>query len=247
MNKLGFALLLLLCASLSRATTLIVFYDSARGAILATDSSVASASAGQFQSSHISGTGTQCKINRCGKYWMASAGLDITGNDEITRKCVWISDAQGIDDVMRVVLQPAAELASRFVSDLVNNKTPPKPQQHIYSLAIVGFERGKPVLRYRELRFVGLKGSQALFKSENKIACPGSPQCKELREGTGLFEDIVVAKSKGKYPKTKDPLQLAEDLVNIEIEAHRGDRLVLPPVTVIQINGLQPSVVRQAD
>ena len=241
MHKIATSLSLLVFASLVHATTLIVFYDSANGAIIATDSSVTEASAGQFESDNLHGSGTQCKIDRCGKYWMASAGIDVTGNNEITRVCSVISDAQGIDGVLHSVEMRGVEQATRLASDLIRDRNPLKYRQHVFSLVMAGYESGRPVLRYREVRFMGTRGSQALFKVTRKIACPGSGECKELRIGTGLFDDIETAKNRGKYPKTKNPLQLAKELVEIEIEAHRKDRLVAGPVSVIQIKGSKPT------
>jgi hypothetical protein len=222
-------------------TTLVVFYDPANGVILGTDSSIAITDPGQFQTGTITGSGTECKIDSCGRYRTASAGLDVTGGKDVALVCQgFLKRTYGIDDVMRSLELRGVNSATVFVADLIQRKQPPKINQHIFSLAIAGYERGNPVLRYREVRFIGFVQGNAIFKPTLKIACPGSSECDELRIVTGLFEAIERAKENGRYPKTQDPRRLAEALVQIEITAHVKDRLVLPPISVVQMKNGAP-------
>lgn len=240
------ALVVLLVALALQGTTLVVFYDPKHGAILATDSSISETNAVGFQSGRKMTAASSCKIHACGRYFVASAGIwgSIRGRDTAAICQDQGKNSVSIDEFVRSFEPSLVEVANVFVNDLVIRKQPPKINQHMFSLAVVGFEQGKPVLRYREVRYTGSSNRRANFKVTMKIACPGSPECEDLREVTGLFEAIAPAKQRGRYANITDPLALAESLVQTEIEAHRSTGLVLPPISVLQVNGPTPKWYR---
>jgi hypothetical protein len=238
MRKAAIALTITLLVSLCGATTLVVFYDPVNGAIIATDSSIASGDARQYQASRLTKFSAGCKIDRCGKYWVASAVLDVTRREDIAGICTTVGSADDIDAATKAIERAGVQLAARFVNDLVSRNQPPKVNQHMFSLAVAGYN-GAPILRYREVRYTGQNGT-ANFKATKKVACPGDKDCRELRVITGLFSAIEAKGRNGHKPTTRDPVRLAEELVQIEIAAHKKDSMVMPPVSVLQLKDGTP-------
>jgi len=225
------------------ATTLVVFYDPINGVILAEDSSIISGHPLDIRHKIRRGEAvkatTECKIHTCGKYIVASAGIWGNRSDrDLTLACKDIARKSSNIDDFRVPfeLQYVNE-ANRYANDLINGKEPPKVNEIMFSLAIAGFENEKAVLRYRVLRYMGVVGGKTQFKITETLTCPGDAECREVRKVTGLFEDIESAQKEGKYPQTPDPFRLAEQLVQIEIKAHHKTHFVLPPISVVQVNG----------
>jgi hypothetical protein len=243
-SRVGFAILIGFLLRTANATTLVVFYDPTNGVILATHSSIATGDIAEVRQKvqrgiPIGTASAKCKLYSCGKYLVASTGIwgTLHGQD-LTLICQSTArTSRNIDTFREAFELQFVNFANDYVTRLINRKEPPKINERMFTLAIAGFESGRSVLRYRVLRYTGSTGGTSHFNISENVSCPGSRECTELRYVAGQTAEIEASQKRGDYPKTQNPLQLAEQLVQMEIDAHRKTRFVLPPISVVQING----------
>ncbi len=241
------AVSLLILLPTASGTTLVLFYDPVNGAILATDSSLVDGrDAARVRGQIKSGTPVKamrgCKIHTCGRYLVASTGVwgRLRGRD-LTLVCQTAAlTNQSIDAFRQAFEVQYVSFANDYVSWLASRKQAPKINEHMFSLAIAGFESNRPVLRYRVLRYTGTVGGKNSFDIAETLSCPGDDECREVRKVAGIFDAIERARQQGNYKQPTDPFQFATQLVQIEITANLKTKYVLSPISVVQINGPIP-------
>jgi len=232
----------------SQATTLAVFHNPSDGVILATDSAVGMVRGDEIKSGRAIPTSvkTECKMETCGRYFVAEAGfgglISKSGKSAIATRCSQLADRPAnIQEFVTGYRRLVADEITQYVSGLVRNKQEPAVNDVLLSTAIAGYEFGSPVLRYFDNIFTGIKGNQLTFRVARKD-CPSGAECGDLQIVAGE-KDAILARQQ--YRNTADKLLFAEELLQIEIEANRKTRYVLPPVSIVQIKNVKPRWFRR--
>lgn len=138
-----FQLFIVGMASMSQASTVIVFHNASDGIILGTDSAVGTVSLGEVKSSRAIPTSveTACKLQTCGRYFIAEAGFgglkDRSGKSAITLRCAQIGDRPtNIQEFVMAYRRLVAAEINQYVSNLAQSKQQPAANDVLLSTAI---------------------------------------------------------------------------------------------------------------
>jgi len=232
-------LIALYCFNGAHGTTLFVSYDSVNGATIGIDSAVTTATLTEFQRNHSGTVTAECKIQKCGRYLIASSGYDVTSGNDVALIC---SDlAKGTYDretILKALESRAMALAQKHLGELLRQGQEPGYEEELFTIVIAGSENGKPILTVDKVLYRGRNGNSARLVAGTQ-RCPENT-CAPFTDVSGAYRAINISKQNGTYPKETDPLHLAEALINIEIADHSVDKLVMGPISVVQIKNVQP-------
>lgn len=234
---------LLLCSITASSTTLLMVYTPADGVILGIDSAISGADATEIQGGRISESTLACKIDRCGRYFVAGVGLASGPKDEkITDICGGIAGStRTIDEFSKAIEPIMINWSAYLIADMIASRKPPAENLNIMSLAIAGVENRRPALRYFNIRFGGLlPNGKTSLNIDERIACPGINCPSPVQRIAGESGAVAAASNGGYYPKSNGQLDLVEKLLQLEITANLKTRRVRAPTSIVQIKNATP-------